>query len=108
MTRMNTGGTSPYFHIEQLADGVYAALVREGSGALGNAGIIDLGDETVLFDTMLTPGAAFDLRAAAEQLTRHRIRYVVNSHWHRDHVYGNQVFTDADIISDSFPHKAVF
>lgn len=90
---------SPYFRLEQVAEGVYAALVREGTGALGNAGIVDLGGETLVFDTFLIPRAAQDLRRAAEYLTGHRVRFVVNSHWHRDHVFGNQEFRDAEIIS---------
>lgn len=101
MPQADTGFSSPYFHIAQLADGVYAALVREGSGALGNAGIVDLGYETLVFDTLLTPQAARDLRAAAEQLTGHRVCYVVNSHWHRDHVHGNQAFAGSEIIASA-------
>ena len=67
---------------------------------MSNAGIVDLGDTTLIFDTFATPQAAQDLLNAAEQLTGHPIRYVINSHKHGDHVWGNQVFSrDAQIIS---------
>lgn len=90
---------SKHFRLQQVAGGIWAAVAVEGTGALGNAGIVDLGDRTLVFDTFWTPQAALDLRRSAEYLTGRRTSYVVNSHRHGDHVFGNQVFADADIIS---------
>src|SRR6185312_4271624 len=90
---------SPYFHLELLSEGVWAAIVERGTGAWGNAGIVALGDGTLVFDTFLTPAAARDLRAAAELLTGQPVTYVVNSHYHMDHIHGNAVFDDAHIIA---------
>ena len=91
--------TSAYFRLEQVAEGVYAAIATEGSGAWGNAGIVDLGDQTLVFDTFFTPAAASSLREAAEKVTQHPVTYIINSHHHADHVFGNQAFHDAIIIS---------
>ncbi|WP_221798824.1 MBL fold metallo-hydrolase [Paenibacillus typhae] len=82
-----------------MADGVWAAIVVPGSGALGNASIIDLGDSTVVVDTFSLPQAAVLLKEAAEKLTGKPVQYVVNTHYHGDHHYGNQAFTDSQIIS---------
>ncbi|GLV60859.1 hypothetical protein KDH_76780 [Dictyobacter sp. S3.2.2.5] len=90
---------SPYFQLEQVAEGVYAAIVRGGTGAWGNAGIVDLGGETLVFDTFFTPPPAQSLREAAQTLTGRPPTYVINSHCHSDHVFGNQVFDDAVIVS---------
>jgi glyoxylase-like metal-dependent hydrolase (beta-lactamase superfamily II) len=90
---------SPYFHLEHLAEGVWAAIVERGTGAWGNAGIVALGNRTLVFDTFLTPAAARDLRAAADALTGQPVAYVVNSHYHMDHIHGNAVFDDATIIT---------
>ncbi len=90
--------TSRHFQLEQLADGIYAAISIDGTGSMSNAGIVDLGDVTLIFDTFATPQAAGDLRNAAEQLTCHPIRYVINSHKHGDHVWGNQVFSQDGCI----------
>lgn len=91
---------SRYFQLEAVADGVWAAVSTPGAGSMSNAGIVDLGDATLVFDTMLTPQAAEDLRAAAERLTgREGVQYVVNSHFHGDHVEGNAVFSDALILA---------
>lgn len=90
---------SKFFSITKLAEGVFAAIAKNGEGAMSNAGIIDLGNEVVIFDTFTTPDAARDLRKAAEDLTQKEIKYVFNSHFHGDHTFGNQIFKDATIIS---------
>lgn len=90
---------SKHFTIQKLADGVYAAIAKNGGYAICNAGIIDLGDATLIFDPFMTPEAAMDLRKAASLLTGHKIKYVVNSHFHNDHIGGDQVFDSAVIIS---------
>lgn len=90
---------SPYFQLEEVADGIYAALGRAGMGAWSNAGIVDLGEHTLVFDTFATPSAAASLREAAEQLTGRSADYVINSHHHSDHIWGNQVFEGATIFA---------
>jgi glyoxylase-like metal-dependent hydrolase (beta-lactamase superfamily II) len=84
--------SSEHFQIEQLADGVYAAIAVPGGAAFSNAGIVDLGDRTLLFDTFETPRAATDLKVAAEELAGRPATYLVISHSHADHWCGNQVF----------------
>ena len=99
---------SKHFQIERLADGVYAAIASEQGYAVCNAGIIDIGDRTILFDTFISPEAARDLLKVTEQLTSHKITHVVNSHGHNDHIRGNQVFgSDVDIISTALTREAI-
>jgi cyclase len=83
---------SEHFKLEKLSEGVFAAIASENGAAFSNAGIIDLGDITVIFDTFETPKAASDLKAAAESLTGRPAAFVINSHNHADHWFGNQVF----------------
>lgn len=93
---------SRHFKLEQLSDGVFAAINADEGWAICNAGIIDLGDRTIVFDTFISPVAARDLQDAAEELTGRPIHMVINSHSHNDHIWGNQVFSpDVDIISTS-------
>lgn len=90
---------SRHFTLESLAPGVYAAIIVPGTGAWGNAGIVDLGGAALVFDTFLTPAPARELRAAAEALTGSPVRLVVNSHYHMDHTYGNAEFPGAVVIA---------
>ncbi len=98
---------SKHFTIQKLADGVYAAIAINGGYGICNAGIIDLGDATLIFDPFMTPEAAEDLKKAASQLTGHPIKYVVNSHYHNDHIGGNQVFDGAGIISTEHTRELI-
>jgi len=88
-----------YFTLHTLCDGVFAAIAKPGQGAWSNAGIIDLGDELLVFDSLSTPSAGEELRRQAESLTGKKVKYLINSHYHGDHVFGNQVFSDTTIIS---------
>ncbi len=91
-----------FFQLEQVVEGVYFAQALPGTGTLGNAAIVDLGDSTLIFDTFLTPQAAQALRKAAEQLTGRPASYVIDSHYHADHVMGNQGFLpEAVFVSTS-------
>ena len=92
---------SEHFRLETVGRGLVAAIHQESGAAIANAGIIDLGDSTMVFDTFISPAAAKDLRQAAEILTGRPVSYVFNSHYHNDHIRGNQEFPDAQIISTS-------
>jgi glyoxylase-like metal-dependent hydrolase (beta-lactamase superfamily II) len=88
---------SKHFSLQQIAEGVFAAIDMEG-----NAGLIDLGGQVVYFDTFQTPQGAQDLRQVAFDLFGRTQQIVVNSHWHNDHIWGNQVFAnEAQILSSS-------
>ncbi|MFD1019657.1 MBL fold metallo-hydrolase [Thalassobacillus hwangdonensis] len=88
-----------YFSMHELDEGVYAAIAKPGKGAWSNAGVVDLGDSLLVFDAFSTPTAALELRKQAESLTGKKVQYMINSHYHGDHVFGNQAFADATIIS---------
>jgi len=99
---------SKHFQIEPLAEGVYAAVASEQGYAVCNAGIVDIGNKTIIFDTFISPDAAKDLLKAAKQLTSHKATCVVNSHYHNDHIRGNQVFSPhVDIISTKWTREAI-
>src|SRR5690606_7896733 len=94
---------SANFRIQELAPGVWVALHNDNYGkAICNAGIIDLGSHTLVFDPFMNPQAASELKQEARRLTRKPVSFVVNSHHHHDHTRGNQVFLpNARIISSA-------
>ncbi|ASK61142.1 MBL fold metallo-hydrolase [Virgibacillus phasianinus] len=96
---MDENYSNKYFQLETIADGVYAAIEKKGGGAFANAGIIDLGDQTIVFDTLNTQQAGEALRQAAEDVTGKPVSLVINSHWHGDHIHGNQSFPESKIVS---------
>ena len=101
--------TSTNFTIQNLAPGVWAAIQNDNYGkAICNAGIVDLGDKTLVFDPFMNPQAAKELKEAAEQLTGKPVSLVVNSHFHNDHIRGNQVFDqETNIISTVYTREEI-
>lgn len=91
---------SQHFKLEQIGDGVYAAIHKPGGQAIANGGFVDLGEEVLVFDSFLSIAAASDLKKAVGELTGKPVRWVVNSHSHNDHIRGNQVYVpEASIVS---------
>jgi glyoxylase-like metal-dependent hydrolase (beta-lactamase superfamily II) len=87
------------FTIHEVAGGVWACVAPGTAGpAVSNAAIIDLGDKTIVVDTFQTVLAASEMADEVQRLTGRRPFLVVNSHWHSDHVYGNQVFSSTPIV----------
>ena len=93
-----TGPHSEHFTFHPLADGVWAAIATSTGLAGSNSGIVDTGDQTIIFDTTLSPASAIELRAVAEHLTGRQVSCVLNSHLDRDHVFGNAVFSSQTMI----------
>jgi cyclase len=100
---------SRHYKLEKLADGIYAAIHNnQGGYAICNAGIIDLGDKTIIIDPFISPAAARDLKQHAEYLTGKTITLVLNLDPHSDHTRGNQVFVPgADILSTPNARKYI-
>jgi cyclase len=98
---MATRFRSEHFRIEQIGEGAWAAIHRAGGWAVGNAGIVDLGEMTLVFDATITPEAGSDLRQAAVALTGRAPGYVALSHYHNDHVRGAQSFPEAVLVSSA-------
>ena len=83
---------APPFTIKQIGKGVYAAI---SARAGGNTGFV-IGDDGVLVvDTFISQPPARDLLAEIHKVTNLPVKYVVNTHYHLDHVAGNAIFTEA-------------
>lgn len=83
--------------VTPLADGVFAAVYSEFrmDPIEGNSLVVIGSDGVLVLDSGRTPDAARTLMAEIRKRTDRPVRYVVNSHWHDDHVFGNQAYEDA-------------
>jgi cyclase len=88
------------FTLKNVGPNVWAVIEP---GGLSNAGFVVGDDGVVVIDTFATVDAAgaFSLQAAQQVLAEiHKVtslpvKFVVNTHYHLDHVSGNNVFVDA-------------
>lgn len=89
--------------VQKLAEGVYAAIRKEPPGIFVDANCVFIvnDQDVVIVDANLTPGSARECLAALRKLTDKPVTYVINTHWHQDHVVGDQVYREA------FPHVEI-
>jgi glyoxylase-like metal-dependent hydrolase (beta-lactamase superfamily II) len=74
---------------------------KDNEGNTSNAGFVVTSDGVVVFDALGTPSLGWALLQEIRKITDKKIRYVVASHYHADHIYGLQAFrdhTDAIIV----------
>ena len=95
------------FELVKLAEGVYLARRTEPAGLTVNANSVFIINEedVVVVDATLTPGTAREELAALRKLTDKPVRYVVNTHWHDDHVMGNVAYREAFPGADFIAHE---
>jgi glyoxylase-like metal-dependent hydrolase (beta-lactamase superfamily II) len=67
---------------------------KENEGNTSNAGFVVTSDGVVVFDALGTPSLGWALLQEIRKVTGKKIRYVVLSHYHADHIYGLQAFRD--------------
>ena len=79
----------------------------DGAFALGICAyaVVD-GDEALVFDTHISRAHAAIIRRTLEEQGVTRIR-VALSHWHADHIAGNEVFADCEIIANELTAQAL-
>jgi hypothetical protein len=92
-------GSLPAHRFDKIAEGVYYATAT-GSTTIGSNSVVIVNDEDVMVvDPGITPAAATAFIADVKTLTPKPIKYVVDTHYHYDHAFGNQVFgPDVTII----------
>lgn len=89
------------FIIKKIQEDIYAVFSPDFiSYGMCNSGIINLGSQTIFFDTFAIPEIAEDLIKYSKELTGNSEIFAINSHWHWDHVWGNQEF-QSHIISST-------
>ncbi|MGK5627344.1 MBL fold metallo-hydrolase [Streptomyces sp. URMC 123] len=87
-----------YGVLEEVAADVHAYVQPPGGWCLNNAGAVVGADSTVLIDTAATEERTRRLRAALERVSPGGPDFVVNTHFHGDHVFGNGQFVPRGII----------
>ena len=86
------------FTLKPLGNNVYAAIDKPKSSAGSNAGFVIGDDGVAVIDTFQDAKASEQLLAEIKKLTRLPVKFVINTHYHLDHVTGNGVFAQAGAV----------
>lgn len=92
------------FDIRQLADGVFAfqgvneLMTPNNQGAIANLGLVVGQEAAAVIDSggSMVEGTAF--AAAIRDVTAKPVRYLINTHMHPDHIFGNAAFPQATVV----------
>ncbi len=108
-----TGGAFAAQKLTKIAEGVYASVDVKNGGPKNsygaNGGIIIGKDGIVVVDTMISAKEAKDFIRKIRAVSRKPIKYVINTHYHLDHVLGNSEFVKlgAVVIAQENAGKAM-
>lgn len=94
------------FEVTPVAKNVYSIIspsfglpTPENRGWNSNSHFIVTNDGVLLFDTGSSEAIGKGIKKAIETVTDAPVRWVINSHSHADHWFGNAAFANAEIIT---------
>ena len=89
--------------VVEIAPGVFVhqgrheVFSQDNHGDISNAGFVIGGEAVAVIDTGGSVGTGRAILAAIRERTPLPVRYVINTHMHPDHVFGNAAFKDAGV-----------
>jgi glyoxylase-like metal-dependent hydrolase (beta-lactamase superfamily II) len=92
----NQPPASDFFTVQEVAPQVWALIVKPNSPlpAVCNGAFFTLGDRVAVVDSHFTPFAAREAARLIAAVTGNKpIYYLINTHWHPDHVQGNSTYS---------------
>lgn len=96
--------------VEQVAPGVYVHIGQHKDfedgydGDIANIGFVVGTEAVAVIDTGGSHAVGLALKEALRRVTRLPVRYVINTHGHPDHVFGNAAFASSDTQAQFIAH----
>ncbi|MDX9864195.1 MAG: MBL fold metallo-hydrolase [Anaerolineaceae bacterium] len=88
---------------ERVSENVY--WFQSAIYAQVTAGVVLGTDWAVVIDTLAMPEETLAMRSFVEEELKVPVRYVINTHYHADHTWGNFFFPGATVVSSALCRK---
>ncbi|HWK66250.1 MAG TPA: quinoprotein relay system zinc metallohydrolase 2 [Rhizobiaceae bacterium] len=92
------------FDVRDIAPGVFAfqgvdeLMTSANRGAIANLGLVVGNDAAAVIDSGGSMIEGYALVEAVRKVTDRPVRYLINTHMHPDHIFGNAAFPDAAVV----------
>lgn len=97
------------FEVQKLAEGVFAVIRKDLPGLMVDANSVFIinEDDVIVVDTSGAPSTTKEVLAALRRLTNKPVKYVINTHWHDDHIIGDTVYGEAFAGVEFIGHRTM-
>ena len=88
---------NPNFEVQKITNDIYAIIRHEPPSLWFNPNttfIIGKKD-VIVVDSNISSEYTREVLAELKKITDKPVRYIINTHWHEDHIIGNHVYRDA-------------
>lgn len=96
------------FEVQKITKDIYAVIRKEPPSLWFNPNtVFIIGKKYVtVVDTNISSEYTKEVLAELKKITDKPVKYVVNTHWHEDHIIGNHVYRDAFPNVEFIGHKS--
>lgn len=100
--------TAAGFEIQKITNDIFAVIRKEPPSLWFNPNtVFIIGEKNVMVvDAHISSEYTREVIAELKKLTRKPVKYVINTHWHEDHIIGNRVYRDAFPDVQFIGHKS--
>ncbi|RMH74137.1 MAG: MBL fold metallo-hydrolase [Gemmatimonadetes bacterium] len=89
----------------EIHPGIY--LFTSFKTLMVNSTVVDCGDEVIVVDTLLRKDEATQVADFIRETLQKSVSWIINTHWHKDHLYGNQAYPGVPTIAhENYIHSA--
>lgn len=85
------------FDVQKIDKNVYAVVRKEPPSLWFNPNTVFIigKKDVIVVDSNISSEYTKEVLAALRKLTDKPVKYVINTHWHEDHIIGNHIYRDA-------------
>jgi cyclase len=85
------------FEVQKITNDIYAVIRREAPSLWFNPNTVFIigQKDVIVVDTNISSDYTRQVLAELKKITDKPVKYVINTHWHEDHIIGNRVYREA-------------